>query len=146
MAASIFHGKAGNAYFSTDGGASFTVFTHVVSWTCTLTAAVADTSAMGQTLKTGITGILSGTAAIECIYDSATFAQIDETDNVAAWSDGATGLEIELLRDLTDASLGYQGRAKVESVVIDTSEDDRPTITYNMRFVSTVVSTVSAGT
>ena len=136
MAASIFHGKDGQAYFSVDGGGSFTAFTSVRSWTCTLTAATADTSAMGTTLRTNI----------ECNYDSATFAQIDETDNAAVWSDGVAGLEIELLRGANNVELGYQGRAKVESVAIGSSVDGVPTITYNMRFVSTVVSTVTAGT
>jgi len=146
MAASIFHGKDGQAFFSVDGGGSFTAFTSIRSWTCTLTAATADTSPMGTTLRTNITGILSGTASIECNYDSATFAQIDETDNAAVWSDGVAGLEIELLRGANNVELGYQGRAKVESVAIGSSVDGVPTITYNMRFVSTVVSTVTAGT
>lgn len=141
-----FHGKHAKAFFSINGGTSFTEFTNVRSWTCTLNAETADTTGMAATTgRTRVPGVNNGTCSIECVYDDASYVQVDESDN-DIYVASTSGIAIELLRDATDASKGYAGGAQCTGVEVGTSIDGTPIITYNFEWVSTVSATVTSGT
>ena len=140
-----FHGKSAMAWFRIADGA-WTQFTRVRSWTCSLTAATADTTGMAATTgRTRIAGLNSGTCSIECVYDSTTLIQVDETDNDVFAAD-TTGIQIELYRDGTDASKGYHGGAQCTGVDVSVAMDDTPIVTYNFQWVGEVTEAVVNGT
>lgn len=146
MAAAIYHGKTSEAHFSVDGGGTFTQFTTCRSWTVTLTAATADATGMAATTgRLNIAGIISGTASVECVYDGTTYVQLDESDN-ATYAAGSAGIELDLLRDATDASFGYNGGAQCTGVVVGVAIDGTPTVTYNFVWTGTVTEVVENGT
>jgi len=147
MAASIYHGKTSEAHFSVNGGVAFTQFTTCRSWTVTLTAATADATGMAaaNTGRINVAGIISGTAAVECVYDGTTYVQLDESDN-ATYVAGTSGIELDLLRDATDASFGYNGGAQCTGVNVGVAIDGTPTVTYNFVWTGTVTKTVESGT
>jgi len=145
MAAGVYHGKASEAHFSIDGGVSFTQFTTCRSWTVTLTAATADATGMAATTgRINLAGIISGTASVECVYDGATYVQLDESDN-ATYAAGSSGIELDLLRTGTNADFGYNGGAQCTGVVVGVAIDGTPTVTYNFVWTGTVTKTVEEG-
>jgi len=145
MATAIFHGKAGQVWFKLAAGA-LTQMTAVRSWSSTLNVSVADTTAMAATTgRTRVVGIKSGTATVEAVYDGTKYVQLDESDN-AVWVEDTTGIELQLLRDATDASKGYKGGAMCTGVSVGVAIDGTPIITYNFTWYGTVTSTVDAGT
>ena len=139
-----YHGKDARAYFTLADGAA-TAFVLVRSWTCTLNCATADTTGMAANGRLQAVGLKSGTCSVECTYDGATYAQVDETDN-NVYSAGVTGIKVELLRTTADAAKGYSGGAICTSVDVSTSIDGTPIITYNFMWTGTVTATTTAGT
>lgn len=143
--AAAYHGKTAIPYFQLAAGA-WTAFTSPRSWTVTLTAATADATGMGATTgRINVAGIISGTASVECVYDSAKYVELDESDN-DTYAVGTTGIGLELLRDLTDASLGYKGGVQCTGVNVGVASDGTPIITYNFIFTDTITDVVTQGT
>jgi hypothetical protein len=145
-----YHGKNSTAFFhltggNADGSTGYVEFVNIRSWTCTLTAATADTTGMGANGRTQVAGLIGGTASVECGYDNATYVQLDESDN-AVYTANSTGIQLQLLRDATDASKGYMGGVICTGVNVSQSIDDIPIITYNFQWTGTVTSTTTAGT
>jgi len=146
MASTIFHGKTASAWFQSGGPGGQVAITGVRSWSCTLNVSVADASAMAATTgRTRVVGIKSGTITIEAVYDGTKYVQLDESDN-AAFVDDTTGIEIQLLRDATNASLGYKGAAMCTGVSVGVAIDGTPIITYNFTWIGTVGATPDWGT
>ena len=143
--AAPYHGKSSEAHFSVNGGVAFTQFTICRGWTVTLTAATADATGMAATTgRINLPGINSGTASVECVYDAATFAQLDESDN-ATYVAATSGIELDLLRTGTNADFGYNGGAQCTGVVLGEGTDGVATITYNFIWTGTVTKTVEEG-
>jgi hypothetical protein len=96
--------------------------------------------------RTAVPGIAAGTATITCVYDDATFAQIDETDN-NLYVQNTSGIQIQLLRDGTDASKGLLSGAILNGgPAVSQDIDGTPTITYNFILTGTPTGTTTAGT
>lgn len=145
-----YHGKTAKAFFhltggNADGSTGYVQFTKIRSWTCTLTAGLADTTGMSANGRTQAAGIIGGTASVTCVYDGTKYLEIDESDN-AAYVANTSGIQLQLLRDATDASKGYMGGVILTSVAVDQSIDDTPIITYNFQWTGVVSATTTAGT
>jgi len=140
-----YHGKTAIPWFQIAAGA-WTAFTSPRSWTVTLTAATADATGMGATTgRINLAGIITGTASVECVYDGTKYVELDESDN-DVYSAGATGIGLELLRDLTNVSLGYKGGVQCTGVNVGVATDSTPIITYNFIFTGTITDVVTQGT
>lgn len=145
-----YHGKDSRAFFhltggNVDGSTGYVAFTDIRSWTCTLNAATADITGMSANGRTRVAGLKGGTCSVECVYDDATFIQIDETDN-NTYVENTSGIQVQLLRTSADAAKGYMGGAILTSVNTGTSIDDTPIVTYNFTWTGTVIGTTTAGT
>ena len=101
---------------------------------------------MGATTgRINLAGIITGTASVECVYDGTKYVELDESDN-DVYSAGATGIGLELLRDLTNVSLGYKGGVQCTGVNVGVATDSTPIITYNFIFTGTITDVVTQGT
>lgn len=143
MAASIYHAKKIQAWFSTDDGLTWTAFTALRSWSVALSVPTSDVTPIGDVNigRLRLAGIPTGTATIECYYDSTNKIQVDESDNA-----GPDGIKIELSRDGTNASLGYAGNVLCTSVSVGVDGTSTETVTYNFTFTGPVIATITQGT
>ena len=127
---SVYHGKQIAAWFAT------VAFTNLVSWTASLNADTADSTAAHAT-NTGRTrelGFKGGTATVTCKTGGDTQVAI-----------GASGT-LELSRDGTNASKGYVGTAKCTGYSPGADKNGVETITYNFVFSGEITGTVTEGT
>ena len=143
MAASTYHGKKCAAWFSTDGGTTYTAFTILKGWSTTLTSPTSD-GTPAHTSNTGrirVAGIPSGTCTITCDYDSTTYVQVDESDNA-----GANGIKIQVSRTGVNADGGYAGTVICTSAKATTSKDGTNQLVYSFTFTGTISNTITEGT
>lgn len=145
-----YHGKNATAFYHLTGGAAdgiagYVEFAKIRSWTYTLTATTADATGMSANGRSKVAGLASGTASIECVYDSASLVQLDESDN-NVYVQNSTGIQIQLLRDGTDASKGLlSGAVMTGGPALGQGIDGTPTITYNFILTGTPTGSVTAG-
>ena len=129
MAEAIYHGKTSKAFWNT------VEITQITEWSCTVTQQTVDATVMATTTgRTRAVGFKGGTASVTTLLGG---------DNVI--DEGAEAV-LELLRDATDASKGYEGTAICTGVEDGVDMNGVETITYNFTFSGAVTCTVTEGT
>ena len=145
-----YHGKNATAFFHLTGGdaggvTGYVAFDTITSWTYTLTADTADATGMSANGRLKVAGLAAGTASVTCVYDSSSLVQLDESDN-AVYVANTSGIQIQLLRDGTDASKGLLSGAVLNGGPVQGQDiDGTPIITYNFILTGTPTGTTTAG-
>ena len=120
------HGKEGGAVFGA------VTFANVLSWTITLSCALADSTEMHATNtgRTRVAGFKTGTASVECLYNANAVPEV---------LPGATAATLKLQRDSGTLAAGYYtGTAASTGYVLGVTKDDIEIITYNFVFQAAV--------
>ncbi len=127
--AAPYHGKTSNAFWDT------TAIPGVTGWSVALHCTTADSTSRHAT-ETGRTreiGYKGGTATVTC-----------KTGSDFLPLAGASAV-LELLRDTTDASKGYEGTATCTGASASHGHSDVAETTYTFQWDGTVTCTVTEG-
>jgi len=130
MAEAAYHGKTSNAFWEA------TAVSQITGWSCSMACDTAESTVMAAatTGKTRAAGFKGGTCSITTLL---------EGDNII--DEGAEGT-VELLRDATNLSKGYEGEAICTGVEVGVDMNGIETTTYNFTWTGAVTCTVTEGT
>ncbi len=131
----VFHGKEGEVRWDTTGGANEKEIEHITNWTATVTADVAEATAMGDTYKSRTVGFQDWTATATGYVDTAGLDVPLATGGTEAIGEN-TPAELELYFD----SVGGAGNVKLlygtaicTDIAASVDADGNPTVTYSFQ-------------
>ena len=128
----VFHGKEGEVRWDTTTGNEVEV-EHVTNWTATVTADVAEATAMGDTYKSRTVGFKDWTATVTCYLDE-TGSDVPLVEGGTEAVGERTPAELELYFDSTGGAGNVKllyGTAVCTDVAFNVDADGNPTVTYS---------------
>lgn len=130
MAEAPYHGKACNAFWGDSA------ISQITGWVCNLRCPTADSTSRADTYhgRTRMSGAVGGTATV-------TAKLFGDFMPIA----GSAARTLELLRDTTNASLGYEGTATCTAANASHNKDGIAEMTYEFAWSSTITTTITKG-